>query len=459
MVRILILQFALVLLLSISLPVQAQSAKVDSCDVTWLWPVPANAAAADALISMDDLKSSDGNPVWSDKAFTELLAIIDSNASAVKVSANTSRKIGLLPEFRNNKAWKIAAVRIDPTAPGGDEKLREQFGEIPQIRLIVQPVTVTAGMVTVHDFASHVVFSYVTGVDGTKKLPNRDKFKSILSDVQAIKKLCGDKGVQTTGAKLGVHPGLVNNAVPEFTAKAKELLQKHLDASHLSAMAMMGLQNPEPWIFVATFQPKPTDPFQALPIPVFTDPGAASPADKIKTAEMLTFRDTPHIQPVPHTNNRNPATAVLSVLPAQRRGVSTSPLFEASLNKDASALIGTDAAGQAVFDAELKNKDLADWVANPAVSHFFNTDCVSCHTESQRRTILNLPASSFAFKWPDGVAPMDPAVAQKQRWNVHNIGWFPDTFGTGMTSATISQRTANETAEVVKFVNEKYLTP
>jgi hypothetical protein len=123
------------------------------------------------------------------------------------------------------------------------------------------------------------------------------------------------------------------------------------------------------------------------------------------------------------------------------------------------ALIGIDATGQQVFDAELKNKDLADWVANPVTSHFFNTDCVSCHTESQRRTILNLPASAFAFKWPDGVSPLDPAVPQKQQWNVRNIGWFPDTFGTGKTSATMSQRTANETAEVVVFVNEEYLTP
>jgi hypothetical protein len=54
---------------------------------------------------------------------------------------------------------------------------------------------------------------------------------------------------------------------------------------------------------------------------------------------------------------------------------------------------------------------------------------------------------------------LDDAVYQTQKWNVRNIGWFPDTFGTGETSATISQRTANETAEVVVFVNQEYLTP
>jgi hypothetical protein len=292
MIRVLILSVAMVLSLSDIRVIHAQSVKVDSCDVTWLWPVPKDAAAVDALIGMDDLKSADGNPVWSDAAFADLLAIIDSNASAVKVSG-TSRKIGLLPEFRDRKSWKIAGLRFDPTAPGGDDKMRDQFGETPQIRLIVQPVTVAGGNVKVHDFASHVVFSYIKGLDGTKKLPDRDKFNSILSDVLALKKLCADQGIQTAGAKLGIHPGLADNSVPGLTAKMKELLAKHLDAGHLSAMAMMGLQSPEPWIFVATFRPDPNGPFKALPIPVFTDPGAATPADKFKTAEMLTFQDSP----------------------------------------------------------------------------------------------------------------------------------------------------------------------
>lgn len=459
MIRFLILCVGIAFLLCDMRDIHAQSEKVDSCDVTWLWPVPESEAAVDALISMDDLKSSDGNPVWSDTAFNEFLAIIDSDASAVKVSASTSRKIGLLPEFRNKKAWKIAGVRFDPTAPGGDATVRAQFGETPQIRLILQPVTVSAGEVTVHDFAAHVVYSYITGVDGTKKIPDRDKCKAILSDVLAIKAACSDKGVQTAGAKLSVHPALVNKAVPEFTMKAKDLLQKHLDAAHLSAMAMMGLQIPEPWIFVATFQRQSGGPFQALPIPVFTDPAASSLTDKIKTAEMLTFRESPNILPVPQTNNRNPATAALTVPPAQRRGVSTAPLFEISTDLDAAAVIGVDASGQSVLDAELKNRDLADWVAHPVGAHFFNTDCVSCHTESQRRTIRGLQPSPLAFEWPNEVAPLDDAVAQTQKWNVRNLGWFPDFFDQGKVSATISQRTANETAEVVVFVNEEYLTP
>lgn len=446
--------FSLVLVDSL---VAYQTVKVDSCDVTWLWPVPENSNDVENLIDLDELVTNSGDKVWSDESFEDLLSAIDGGASAVRVTDTLKREIGLNDAFRKRATWKIAAMRIDPSAPGGSDELIEQFGEAPQIRLIVQPVTIRDNKAVVHDVAVHLVFSYLKGMEGSKRIPDREKFKTIVNDILALKKQCGGSGVKTAGAMLGVHPGLVDNSVPELTKSVESFLGKHLTPPHLTAMAIMGLQHPEPWIFVALFRQAPTERFRPLPIPVFTNPNA-EPAERFKTAQMLNFRESPNVMPVPQTNNRNPITSDLAVPLAKRRGVSAAPLFADAFGttRGKPAVVGTDESGDSVVDSELKNADIPDFIANPTVAHFFNTDCVSCHVESQRRFALNTAASKFAFKWPEGVSTLDPAVAQAPPWNVRNLGWFPDFFGKP-TAATISQRTANETAEVVEFINLKYL--
>ena len=194
----------MLLFVSISAPeVSAESPRADSCDVTWLWPAPRNVADAGKLLDMESLRSSDGKPVWSDTAFADLLALVDGAATTVG-----SDKVSFSSDLRKRGNWKIAGVRIDPTAPGGHRDLRNKFGESPQIRLVVQPVVGA----TVHDVAVHLVFSYVSARDGMKNTPDRDKFKAILADLMAMKQQCSDAGIQTTGVALGVHPGFKSGA-------------------------------------------------------------------------------------------------------------------------------------------------------------------------------------------------------------------------------------------------------
>lgn len=446
--------FALLLLTS-SMTAFGEETKVDSCDVTWLWPIPKDATEVDQLINMDDLKDSDGKPVWSDQVFGEFLKIAESPAAAVKGS-NGVRQISMRDAFRKRETWKVVGFRIDPAAPGGHGDITAAFGEKPQIRLIVQPVTVSGGTPTIHDFAGHLVFSYPSETEAGK--PDRKKFLAIVEDILALKKKCADNGAKTAGAKLGIHPGLTGS-VAGLTADVQAMLKKHLQTDKLMSMALMGLPaGPEPWIFIAMFRRAATDPFGPAPIPVFTDPDATDPASKFKTAQMLSFLDRPRVAPDTQTDNRNPITKNFSVPITKRRGVSTAPLFE-NADPNAAADFGRDASGTAVADPDLNNKDIPDHIANPQLSHFFNTDCMSCHTESQRRKIGGFGPGKTAFKWPSGVASLDDSVRQNERWNVRNQGWFPDFFGGGKAREIISQRTANETAEVVEFINEKYLSP
>jgi hypothetical protein len=85
-------------------------------------------------------------------------------------------------------------------------------------------------------------------------------------------------------------------------------------------------------------------------------------------------------------------------------------------------------------------KQVVDLIADPTRSHFFNTDCISCHTET-RRAIDLLKVKR--------VAGVDPAVLPKDIWNVRNFGWFP-SFPAAQETAT--RRTGAETAAVLQFI-------
>ncbi len=206
------------------------------------------------------------------------------------------------------------------------------------------------------------------------------------------------------------------------------MLEKHLAPQRQSSMAIMALDTPEPWIFVAMQKTDRVSPPAFVPVP-------GPMLDGQQVAQMLNFRGGNHVQPAPATNNQNPITCRHAAfqnppLPkADRKGVATADFFDGSLPAS-------------------RVKEIVDIIADPAKSHFFNTDCVSCHTDT--RQAMELIAD---FTVP-GVAP---EVLPQEKWNVRNFGWFPSFFRPGAVEATVTRRTATETAEVVKFINAELL--
>lgn len=98
-----------------------------------------------------------------------------------------------------------------------------------------------------------------------------------------------------------------------------------------------------------------------------------------------------------------------------------------------------------IFDGStsaVQAKKIVNLIVDPRHSHFFNTDCLSCHTETHFATVAG-------NQNPPGI---DPEMQPKSNWNVGNFGWFPSG---GTVAPTITMRTAAETAEVVNVVNEK----
>ena len=156
--------------------------------------------------------------------------------------------------------------------------------------------------------------------------------------------------------------------------------------------------------------------------------------DGQQVAQMLTSRGEQHVRPAPATNNQNPITcrhaAFQPPLPnTDRKGVATADFFDGKV-------------------VETRAKEIVDIIADPRQSHFFNTDCVSCHTDTRQAMER---VKNFAVP---GVARQ---VLPKENWNVRNLGWFPSFFRPGEVEPTVTRRTAAETAEVIAFINRELL--
>jgi hypothetical protein len=204
----------------------------------------------------------------------------------------------------------------------------------------------------------------------------------------------------------------------------KSFLERHVSADHLNAMAVMGTpaNAPEPWIFLAMANVPQAGGFIPVPSPTL---------DGQQAAQMLEFASASlRVTPAPNTNNLNPATCKNAAVPtanipvSNRLGVSTSELFLLPRPSDQ------------------RINEVLDRIANPVQSHFFNTDCVSCHTDTQRAISL-LHATT---------APgVDRSAFQSGDWNVRNFGWGPGN------RPTATRRAAAETSAVVAFINSELI--
>jgi hypothetical protein len=421
-------------------------------DVSWLFPAPKKAEDFASLISMQDLTvpnlqdPTKRDPVWSHAAFQQFLSIAGSPAAQV---AGTPSRIGLPGEAQSIEAWHIAGVRIDAGAPGLSTDIIGQFGQRPQIRLIIQPVTRNAdGTPNVHDIAGHLIFDFTTelqaGAQPTcspRPVPDLVAFKAIVAELADLRtKLSegklGTNSVTTSGVPLGVHPGLMDPSTAAGVRKEmKAFLERHLSAQRLSAMAIMGLPagQTSPWIFLSMVN-LPPGIVPALPNGGFV-PVHGPTLDGQQFAELLNpVGAKSRVVPLPHPNNLNPITCANAALPnpappvAQRHGSSTADVFISSPPQP---------------DAIRKILDL---IADPNRSHFFNTDCISCHTETRQ---------SMELLHVTNIPGIDTAVLPNGSWNVRNFGWSPPI--EGPVQGTVTRRTANETAAVVNFVNAQFL--
>ena len=430
-----------------TVPPQIQpEAPLSANDVSWLFPAPTRAEDFAKLIAVRDITTQNPqdptkrDPVWSDAAFQQFISIANGPHAQV---TGTKVQISLPIEARSVDAWFIAGIRIDAGAPGLTSDIHAQFGQLPEIRMIIQPIIRNPdGSPKVLDIAGHLIFDFVTlppqpppAPDCFPRFePDMNAFKSVVADVAALRNKLnngqlGAHAVKTADVPLGVHPGLADpDTVKSVRNEMLLFLQQHISAQRLGSMAIAGLPDgaPAPWIFLSILGDRAGHFF---PVHGPTLDGSQ------QFAQMLNPAGTnPRVVPEPHTNNLNPITCKnAAVSPTSlpitlRKGVATSTVFA----------IPAPAAAQ--------SKQILDTIADPTKSFFFNTDCISCHTET-RRTMDLLRVTD--------IPGINSATLPNGQWDVRNFGWG-DAGKAGM-QATVTRRTANETAAVVVYINSQLL--
>ncbi len=387
-------------------------------DISFLWPLPTDSNAAALLISADEALTN-GSSIWPQADFDQMMSIARSTAvvDGQPIVFPANEGIDTL------HSWKIAGIRIDPSAPGCHSSIQAAFGETPQIRLVVQPIRLETGSkFRIHDIAAHLGFDFST----TPGNADRVKFKAIVDELVAIKHAIQAQGV-ATDEKLGVHPGFANPSV-DLTGKLRAFLQRHLPHGRLNTIAFMGIRRPEPWIFFVANRNAAGD-FE--PLPLRTANGS--------TAIQFLQTDPQKVRPAP-TNSQFGTF-----------GVSTMELMTA-LNLEAEA--GLSPVSQ--LGRKLKVREIPDVIANPVLSHVFNTDCISCHTESSLRSERALPPAGapLAAEGPGS----RPEALPGDVWNIRNFGWGIGS-GNGEKRATATLRVANEATESAEYINRVYLSP
>lgn len=395
----------------------------------------------DALISLND-QSADG------KIFpADLFAKLIEEAKTVGVGSD---KISFLndAEFKNPANWKVAGIRVNPSALGSNPLALMQGGIIPSIRLIVQPVIVNGDKFEIHDFTAHVVFlQTLPRPDKTKPFqPDNEAFNAVVKDLRGIKAFLAAAGVTTANRELNVHPAFrfagKRDEVPGFTDKVRTLLRTHLSSKRLGVVSFMGIPGRfEPWIFF-----KVTVENGNLAREPVSGNFLISGQPKQPMAQSLSNKTGALVaEPAPVPD----ATALTKGL-----GVGTALYFRPDVGAHLDDNLFPGAANE--LARTLKLRHVADFIANPMFRNTGNTDCVSCHTETtQRRSLAGLVApEGIAFKHPAGISKVAAEVLPKDKWNVRDFGWGFNFFVDKGFRATITQRAANEAAESADLINK-----
>lgn len=384
-------------------------------DISYLWPVPKDSADIEKLLSANTVIGN--TTIWSEESFNEVLNMA------------RSLKIPLIPKKRGyrsiefgytndslllkRKNWKVVGFRIDPSAPSTDDKITTSFGIIPQIRLVLQPVIFERDSVVVYDYAVHLPFSYILNKKAPPPyIPDTVAFKEIINDIIILKKYLESTSKVPSEEVLQVNKGLANK-VPGYAKKIEAFLSKHIPKGKLKFISFMGLApRPNPWIF---FSMPTGDKFQVLNTLLNPKKMAGKPI-----RENTNWKDGTSV-----------STAILYTMKAM------DPLLDSlAISKKQTPL----------------NKDIPNIIANPDFCNVLNTDCISCHSESTRRSILKLEANKN-HKYSKKVL-VKKELLPTEKENVRNFGWFGKH-----TKPVISMRTANETANALKYIKKKYSTP
>ena len=407
-------------------------------DVTILFEPPSRHSDMSKHIRLTDF---DTDRVLPQDVFDEAIAKSLGPTGTVK---GTNRKIGFA-STPQRQDWVISGLRVDPGAPGLSQGVFDTFGKSPQIRLIAQPIRQTGDKVDIEDISLHLVYAFHGLKDPAQcqlhNTPDMDRFTKVVEDLVAIKtRFATDHQVDTSGP-LNIHPGHLARG-EDFSLAIKGYLNEHLTRDTLFAVSIAGIPSRfEPWIFLA-LNNTPRG-LQPLPGPGIVQP-ILNPL-QANFSQMLSFIDSPKVQPAPATRNLQSTDCQMN-FGFRPPGEAPKPVGV--------QIFGAGVSTAQVFDGAGDINSIYATIADATASHFFNTDCVSCHTETRKQIDMagSRPEQRTMMGQIANEADIDVAVLPNGEWNVRAMGWAPvNAFDiTDGAHATITRRAATETHEVLE---------
>jgi hypothetical protein len=301
-----------------------------------------------------------------------------------------------LTNLKSYPLLRVISIRLDPCFPGLGEPCQHQ------IRLVMQPVTiaVTGDVLVANDAAVHLF--YVLEEDAW------------LAALREIVRARVRAGVSEPGV-LGVHPALAAEGLNgDFMATVRWVLRHAAGRENLTRVTFMALEAAGVrWRFGGVDVTKEG----LVPVPIA---GLVSGEQTFVNQDVdgMTFEDAAVSPPSPSPD-----------------------AFEIFLHPELLAAT-TEAERAALYGAILR-------VEHPEKHSPATVDCVTCHLTAPVKTWVErtygLTPSTADLYPTDGLQGATSAATN----HVRAFGYFA-------TSPAISQRTVNETAAVVAYVNATY---
>lgn len=367
-----------------------------------------NIQAEDAKLDMNDVSILLPLPALGDWNYLPTADTVA--AKGLLLSENVVNQIPQLLAFASNhdtySALHAVGIRIDPCFTEGQGPVKCQT----QIRLIWQILSNASARTSTFDASLHSFYQL-----------NESEFKSLITD---IKKLKSEQGIANDEQEpLGVNPIIKSQGLKgEYYTKLIKIIYSYIGERNFSRVTFMQLSmTGNVWIF-GGFNSKDGE-LEAIMIP------------RVSSITQ-NFRNSASPMPIWFVG-----------------GISPEPTQPENLNiitRDSRKLAPQDES--AIIEA-VKS---AFKFENPKLHNPGTVDCVSCHTAQ--------PVKTWAMRqypWLQ-LDKINRDVIYSSKLNIRNMSPMQNhtnvlrAFGYFMDQPFVAQRTINETAEVVNYLNSTY---
>lgn len=402
---------------------QGFSGRLAACIAFWLALLTTGVSAADGSWDLNDVAYLFPLPQNGESSAPGLLRPQDAGREGELLPYEDFIKIPtLLNGGKGNPslwatALRLVGARIDPCPTGVSDRCA------PEIRLVWQPVEedMGSGAWVARDAAVHSFYRL-----------SQEGFQQLAADLWQLKMTNLDKGIDTDGKPLDIHPAFSQQiGAADFQIRLQEILLEYCGANNLSSLAFTSLLTPRQWWRFGKLQIDRPGHWVSVDIPRLEAP--------LEDIFNVAIDDI-------HNPRGEEADAVFNVLPEDYpEADNLLPLINKGYRSN-------DDKDYPIFRAKL---DALARFDNPRQSNAETLDCAGCHYAEAARSyaLRRFPALSehrsadrYANPEPESFNLANTTSASQGTRVVRAFGFFE-------RQPCISQRTIHDAAQSAHWLN------